>query len=76
MANRKECEVCMQQMREKHKHDKFYKIGFWIVLVLLAIMSTLYFATGDIFRYTENKNADIVIENGGDGNDNNVTVTQ
>lgn len=77
MANKKDCEICKQMMAKKHRFDKFYKIGFWVVSVLLAIISTLYFATGDMFRYSETQNinnAEINIDNGGSNNNNKINI--
>lgn len=75
--DKKECEVCMRMIKQKHKHDKFYRIGFWIVLVLLAVVSTLYFTSGDLFK-SEVTNKEIVnevaVENNGNGNNSNNIV--
>lgn len=77
MANKKDCEVCMKMMKEKHKRDRFFKIGFWVLLVLLIVMCVLYFGTGEMITTTEvNNNADVVIENDGANNDNNVNINQ
>lgn len=53
MADSRECAICKKMMKEKHKYDKFYRIGFWVVLMLLAIITTLYLATGEVFKKTE-----------------------
>lgn len=53
MADSRECAICKKMMKEKHKYDKFYRIGFWVVLILLAIITTLYLATGEVFKKTE-----------------------
>ena len=80
MANRKDCEICMKMMKAKHKADKFYKIGFWIVTILLVIISALYFSSGEVFKTTEINNdnsAEVLIENGeSDNNTNNVNINQ
>ena len=79
MANRKDCEVCMKMMKAKHKHDKFYKIGFWIVTILLVVVSVLYFGSGEVFKTTQINNdntADVVIENDSGTNNNNVNINQ
>lgn len=77
MANRKDCEVCMKMMKAKHKADKFYKIGFWVVTILLIGISTLYFSSGDLFARTEvNKDIvnEVVLENDGSNNNNEVNI--
>lgn len=53
MADSRECAICKKMMKEKHKYDKFYRIGFWVVLILLAIITTLYLSTGEVFKKTE-----------------------
>ena len=53
MADSRECAICKKMMKEKHKYDKFYRIGFWVVLILLSIITTLYLATGEVFKKTE-----------------------
>lgn len=68
-------EIFIKMVKEKHKHDKFYRIGFWVFLVLFVAMTILYVATGDVITKTENYNkADVYIENVGDGNNNNVDI--
>lgn len=53
MADSRECAICKKMIKEKHKYDKFYRIGFWVVLILLSIITTLYLATGEVFKKTE-----------------------
>ena len=79
MANKKDCEVCMKMIKAKHKADKFYKIGFWIVAILLIVVSILYFSSGEMFKTTQINNdntAEVVIENTGSNNDNDVNINQ
>ena len=76
MADSNECAVCKKMMKSKHKFDKFYKIGFWILLVLLAVVTTLYCCKGDLFKTTKNNvkvqnNTDVDI-NDSDGNSINI----
>ena len=78
MADSNECAVCKKMMKSKHKLDKFYKISFWILLVLLAVVTTLYCCKGDLFRKTENNhnteinnNSNVDISN---GNNNNINI--
>lgn len=77
MANNKECAVCKEMMKKKHKYDKFFKIGFFIVLALLIVMIILYCCSGDLFKTSEtnmkvNNNHNIDIENNGGNNSNNI----
>lgn len=76
MANSKECAVCKQMMKNKHKFDKFYKIGFWVLLIFSIIVSVLYFGNGEVFKTTKNNvevenNTDVDI-NDSDGNAINI----
>lgn len=59
MANSKECAVCKEMMKSKHKFDKFYKIGFWVLLIFSIIVSVLYFGSGEMFKVTENHSTEI-----------------
>lgn len=54
MADSKDCAVCRKMMKDKHKFDKFYKIGFWVLLVLCVVFATLFCCKGDLFSKTEN----------------------
>lgn len=79
MANKNDCAVCKQMMKKKHRFDLFYKIGFWVVTVLLAIVSTLYFSSGEVFTHeVVNKEIEnnIDIDNIGSDNTNNVNINQ
>ena len=72
--NDKECAVCKQMMKAKHKFDKFYRIGFWIVLLLFGIVLMLYISTGDVIKTTEfnnSNNKNVMIEN---SNNNEVVM--
>ena len=76
MANSKECAVCKQMMKSKHKFDKFYKIGFWVLLIFSIIISVLYFGSGEVFTKTENiteiiNNSKVDIAN---GNNNSINI--
>ena len=77
MADSNECAVCKKMMKNKHKFDKFYKIGFWILLVLLAVITTLYCCKGDLFRVTENNTTEINNNSKvdvADGNNNTINI--
>lgn len=63
MADSNECAVCRKMMKNKHKFDKVYRIGFWILLIFSIIISILYFAEGDLFRHTKNN---VTVENNTD----------
>ena len=76
MADSNECAVCKKMIKSKHKLDKFYRIGFWILLIFSIIISILYFAEVDLFRHTKNNvtvenNTDVDIT---DGNSNSVNI--
>ena len=76
MADSKECAVCKKMVKNKHKLDLFYKIGFWVLLVFSIIISVLYFGGGDLFATTENvtevnNNTDVDIN---DGNNNAINI--
>lgn len=76
MANSKECAVCKQMMKSKHKFDKFYRIGFWVLLIFSIIISVLYFGSGEVFTKTENiteinNNSKVDIAN---GNNNSINI--
>lgn len=71
MANQEECAICKRMTREKHKHDKFYKIGFWVLLILLVVALILLFSRGNITstKTTKiNNNEDINVYNDGSNN--------
>ena len=65
MADNQECAICKKMMKKKHKFDKFYKIGFWILLVFSAIMTTLYCCKGDLFKKAVNEKV-VNVENNTD----------
>ena len=76
MADSNECAVCKKMMKNKHKFDKVYRIGFWILLIFSIIISILYFTEGALFRHTKNNvtvenNTDVDIT---DGNSNSVNI--
>ena len=54
MAENKECAICKKMTKLKHRFDLFYRIGFWILLVISVTLGILYFGSGDVFRTTEN----------------------
>lgn len=73
MANSKECEICKKMTKKKHRLDMFYRIGFWVVLVIAIVFIGLYFSSGEVFKHTEiinenSNNKEISIDNGGDNN--------
>lgn len=78
MADSNECAVCRKMLKQKHRFDKFYKIGFWVILLLFVIVTTLYCCSGDLFKKTENittteinNNSKVDIAN---GNNNNISI--
>ena len=78
MADSNECAVCRKMMKNKHKFDKFYKIGFWVLLVFSGIITTLYCCKGDLFEKTENittteinNNSNVDVTN---GNNNTINI--
>ena len=76
MADSKECAVCKKMMKNKHKLDLLYKIGFWVFLIFCIILSVLYVGSGDLIQTTEKNveienNTDVDI-NDSDGNTVNI----
>ena len=66
-----ECEVCKKMIRAKYRHYKVWKTVAIVFIFLTALLSVLYFASGDMFvkETTENE---IVVENGDGINENNI----
>ena len=76
MAENQECAICKKMTKQKHKFDLFYKIGFWVLLIISIVFGVLYFGSGDAFRVTENvteinNNSNIDIT---EGSNNNINI--
>lgn len=70
--DKKECEICKQVIKAKHKRS----ITVWrtlaiIFMCLTVLFGTLYFANGDLFSQTVN---DVEIVNDNSKNNNNNVV--
>lgn len=70
--NKQEKAVYEKAVKEKYKHHKLWKVLALVFMGLTILFATLYFASGDVFRHTEN-NVEIVNENA-ENNVNNVEI--
>lgn len=70
MAESKDCKVCEKLMKEKHRHDVWWKVCAIIFLAFAVVLAILYFGSGAVVTEThfeiENSGNDNTIE--GDGN--------
>lgn len=78
MADKRECAICRKMIEQKHKSEKIFKTGFFVVLALFIITLILLLSKGDIIKTTiNNSNTNANIENNsdvdinGDGNNLN-----
>lgn len=70
--DKNELEIYKQAVKEKYKHYRLWQVLAIVFMCVSVLFCVLYFATGDVFKETTN---DVVIENNGDGsNNNNVTI--
>lgn len=75
MADKKECKICRQMTAEKYKYYNLWKALAIIFMCLTAILSVLYFGSGDVIKHTENNNNQVeIINDGGGNNQNYVTI--
>lgn len=75
MADKKECEICKNAIRQKYKHFLVWQILAIIFMCLTILFATLYFSSGEVFTQTNNENeTDIEVLNEGANNYNNVVV--
>lgn len=71
MADKKECRICREMTKQKYKYFKLWKILAIVFMVLTAVFAGLYFASGDIFKETNNE---VEIVNEGNQNESEVTI--
>ena len=71
--NNKECKICKEAIKQKYKFYNLWKILAIVFMCLTILFATLYFASGDVFKQTNNNN-DVEIINEGDGDNNNNVV--
>ena len=71
--NSKECKICKEATKQKYRFYTLWKVLAIVFMCLTILFATLYFASGDVFKQSEN---DVEILNEGDGNNsNNVIIT-
>ena len=71
--DKKECEVCTKMVKEKYKHYKTWRNLAIVFMCLTVLFAILYFASGEMMVEETIEN-DIVIENQGGNNQNNVVT--
>lgn len=69
----KECEVCSKLIKEKYKHYTAWKVIAIIFICLTVVFAILFFANGNLM-VEETVENNIVVENGGGSNENNVVT--
>lgn len=69
--NNKECKICREATKQKYRFYTLWKVLAIVFMCLTILFGTLYFASGDIFKKTNNE-VDVINE--GDSNTNNVVI--
>ena len=71
--DKKECKICKEAIKQKYRFYTLWKVLAIVFIGLTILFVTLYFASGEVFKITENNN-DVEIINEGDGNNNNNVI--
>ena len=69
--DKKECQICKKAIKQKYRFFTLWKVLAIVFMCLTVLFATLYFASGDVFKQTNN---DVEILNEGDGGNNNSVV--
>lgn len=69
--NKKECQICKKAIKQKYRFYTLWKVLAIVFMCLTVLFVTLYFASCDVFKQTNN---DVEILNEGDGNNNNNVI--
>lgn len=72
MAERKECEICREMQKRKHKYDIVWKIVAIVSTILAIVFICLYACSGTIVKETEINNNVEVSNEGKDIYNNNI----
>lgn len=73
MASKKECEICREMSKKKHRFDTVWKVVAIISTLVAVVFIVLYFGSGEVLKETTIEN-EVEIENSGDGHSVNENI--